>query len=408
LTNDFGVNWLAGDPGKGVSPLTDPFPVRSDGTRFDAPIRDALGLMARAGRGWSFNDYDREHARQQRWRIGVQRSLTSSMVFEAAYAGSYSDRVGLARNLSPLPEKYWADGLKRNDAIANDLNANVTNPFLLRNFASLQSSSPLVYQDMSTQSFYTSSTIRKSQLLRAYPQMNGLTSSVFPAAEVKTHEFQLNFERRFSKGFNLNLGYTRVWNRVTDFYFNEFDAAPSRHESNAIRPQRFVGTGIFELPFGKGRAFAQRGFANYIFGGFQMAVTYEWQPGPLLGFGNLFYYGAIDDITSGTRTLERWFNTDNFERSAAKGPAAFHRRVFPDRISGLRSDMTNQWNANVQREFKLRERMSLQVRFDAINLQNRSQFDAPNLNPFSTDFGRITQQSAALNRLLQIHGRIRF
>jgi hypothetical protein len=62
----------------------------------------------------------------------------------------------------------------------------------------------------------------------------------------------------------------------------------------------------------------------------------------------------------------------------------------------------------VQREFKLRERMSLQVRFDAINLQNRSQFDAPNLNPFSTDFGRITQQSAALNRLLQIHGRIRF
>jgi len=175
LTNDFGVNWLAGDPGKGVSPLTDPFPVRSDGTRFDAPTRDALGLMARAGRGWSFNDYDREHARQQRWRIGVQRSLTSSMVFEAAYAGSYSDRVGLARNLSPLPEKYWADGLKRNDAIANDLNANVTNPFLLRNFASLQSSSPLVYQDMSTQSFYTSSTIRKSQLLRAFPQMNGLT-----------------------------------------------------------------------------------------------------------------------------------------------------------------------------------------------------------------------------------------
>jgi len=408
LTTDFGVNWLAGDPGNGVSPLTNPFPVRSDGTRFDVPTRDALGLMARAGRGWSFNDYGREHARQQRWRIGVQRSLTASMVVEAAYAGSYSDRVSLARNLSPLPEKFWADGLKRNDAIANDLNANVTNPFLLRNFASLQSSNPLLYQDMSTQSFYTSATIRKSQLLRAFPQMNGLTNSVFPTGQVNTHEFQLTFERRFSKGLNMNIGYTRVWNRVADFYLNEFDPAPQLRESNSIRPHRLVATGIYELPFGRGRAFAQRGLGNYIFGGFQIAVTYERQPGPLLNFGNLFYYGAIGDVTSGARTLDRWFNTDNFERSASRGPAAFHRRVFPDRISGLRSDMTNQLNANVQREFKLRERMSLQVRFDAINLQNRSQFDAPNLNPFSTDFGRITQQSAALNRLLQIHGRIRF
>ena len=35
-------------------------------------------------------------------------------------------------------------------------------------------------------------------------------------------------------------------------------------------------------------------------------------------------------------------------------------------------------------------------------------FDTPNVNPYSTDFGRITQQSAALNRLLQVHGRVRF
>src|SRR2546430_8152599 len=43
-----------------------------------------------------------------------------------------------------------------------------------------------------------------------------------------------------------------------------------------------------------------------------------------------------------------------------RSPASFQRRVFPDRIPNLRSDMTNQWNANVQREFRLRERMSLQ------------------------------------------------
>ena len=35
LTNDFGENWLIGNPENGISPLADPFPVRSDGTRFD-------------------------------------------------------------------------------------------------------------------------------------------------------------------------------------------------------------------------------------------------------------------------------------------------------------------------------------------------------------------------------------
>ena len=37
ITNTFGVNWLSGNPAAGVSPLADPFPVRADGTRFDAP-----------------------------------------------------------------------------------------------------------------------------------------------------------------------------------------------------------------------------------------------------------------------------------------------------------------------------------------------------------------------------------
>src|SRR5438105_6796284 len=65
LTNDFGVNWLAGKPGAGVSPLTDPFPVRSDGTRFDAPLGNSLGLMYLAGQGYSFTDFGRNHPREQ-------------------------------------------------------------------------------------------------------------------------------------------------------------------------------------------------------------------------------------------------------------------------------------------------------------------------------------------------------
>ncbi len=408
VTTDFGVNWQVGDPRNGVSPLTNPFPVRGDGTRFDAPVRDALGLMARAGRGWSFTDFNREHARQHRWRVGIQRQLDTNTVIDIAYAGSRSDRISLSQSLSPLPEQFWASGTVRNDSIANNLNANVTNPFLLSNFAALRQSAPIIYQDMSTQGFYTSSTIRKSSLLRAFPQMNGVTNSAVPLGRVTTAELHIVVDRRFSKGLSANFGYGAMRTRTADFFKDEFDAGPTWRESNNSRPHRIVAGTVYELPFGKGRTWLQQGLLSSLAGGFQASGTYEWQPGALLDFGNIFYYGNLDDITKGDRTLERWFNTDGFERTAAKGPNSFHRRVFPTRIAGLRQDMTSQWNVALQREFKLRERLAFQVRLDAINVQNRSQFNPPDRNPFSTNFGRVVDQSAALNRLVQIHGRIRW
>lgn len=408
LTNDFGATWLAGNPRAGVSPLADPFPVRSGGDRFDLPLRDQLGAMAVAGQGFSYTAFDTPHARQHRWRIGVQRQLTPNMMVEAAYAGSYADRVAVSQNLSPLPERYWADGMVRDNATASNLNANVTNPFNIRNFAELRQTNPLVYQDMSARAFFANPTVRKNQLLKPYPQLNSLTRANSPLGEVRTDEMQLSFERRFSRGFNLYVAYTRLRNREADFFYNEWDARPTWRESNDGRPHRLVGTGIWELPFGRGRAFARSGVWSALFGGFQVALRYEFQPGPLLDFGNLFYYGQLGDIAGGERTFARWFNTDNFERTAAKTPAAFHRRMFPTRVDNVRADMTNIWSGNVQREFRFLERYSLQFRVDALNLQNRTQMDSPSTSPISTDFGRCTSQSLTTNRWIQFQLRFAF
>ena len=408
LTNNFGIDWLAGDPRRGISPMSDPFPLRSDGTRFDNPTRDKLGLMTMAGRSFTYSPLDTRHARQQRWRVGIQRQISANMLLDVAYAGTSASNVYVNQSLSPLPAQYWADGLARNDAVANNMNANVTNPFLLKNFTALATSSPLVYKDLSTNSFFTSPTIRKNQLIRPFPAMSGLALRNAPYGEVRTDALEVSFEKRFSRGFNLNAAYTRLRGRVADFYQNEFDPAPTWRDSSDGMPHRFTIAGVYEFPFGKGRRFAKAGLWSVLFGGFQTGVTYEYQPGPLLSFGNLFYYGSLPDIDTGARTLDRWFNTAGFERSAAKGPAAFHKRVFPTLISGLRANGTNQWNANMQRDFRFRERASLQIRLDMVNLQNRSQFAAPDTNPFSTNFGKITAATANANRFIQLQGRIRF
>ncbi len=408
LTTDFGMRWLVGNPAQGVSPLTDPFPLRADGTRFNVPYESALGYMAVAGTSYTFWDYDTRRARQQRWRIGVQRQIGASMVVEGAYSGSFSDRVYVDKNLNPLPERFWATGMVRNDAVANNMNANVASPFRLSNFAELSASNALLYQELGKRSLFTSSTIRKNMLLRPYPHLSGLIRTNAPFGEARTHDLQLSLERRFSKGFNLNVAYTRLKSRAKDSYWNEFDPEPYWAESNNGRPHRFTATSVFELPFGKGRALAREGVWSVLAGGFQISATYEWQPGPLITFGNLFYYGDLKDIRVDRPTLERWFNTDKFERTASKGPAAFHVRVFPVRVEGLRADRTNNWNVNLQREFRIAERMALQFRLDCMNLQNRSQFDAPTTNPYSTNFGRVTTQTAAMNRFIEAQVRIRF
>ena len=66
-----------------VSPLNDPFPVRADGTRFDKPLRNSLGAMATAGAGWTYPSF-KYHARQQRWRISIERQVATHDVVEVA------------------------------------------------------------------------------------------------------------------------------------------------------------------------------------------------------------------------------------------------------------------------------------------------------------------------------------
>lgn len=416
LTNDGGFTWLAGDPRNGISPLVDPFPVRANGTRFDVPLQTGLGSMARVGQGYTFGRFDRNHPRVQRWRIGVQRELGHNMLVEASYWGQYGDRLVPNTNLrlDYLPAQFWNSTNSRNNAVATNMNQLVTNPFHISNFESIRTSNPTLYQHMSTLAMFTAPTIAKNRLLRPFPQMNNLQDSASDIGSARTHALELNFQRRFAQGFTLSASYTRMLQENRTFMDNEFDQEPTIwYPSDTARPHRFTASGILELPFGKGHAFFQKGVMNHILGGWQVAATYEFQPGPLLAWQNMFYNGDLNtfekDATSGNKTWDQWFNTSlPFERTAANQPAAFQTRVFPRFFNGVRADGLNQWNANVLRRISITERVRLELRGDFINLQNRSQMNPPELTPTSTNFGRITSQTSSLNRFIQIQARLQF
>jgi Carboxypeptidase regulatory-like domain len=452
ITNDNGLNFLGtnitspecrADLAKCRTILSDPFPVRFDGTRFDTPTGSALGLMSLQGRGLTYLDRDWERARQHRFRVGLQRQLSSTIVVELAYLGSRTDQIQVEKRLDALPEQYWATGLIRNNRLANDLNSNLRNPFNISNFATLQTTRPLIYNDMLKNGFFTNANIAKSQLLRPYPNMNGLRNGRDPAGEQVYNHLEVTSTKRFSHGYSFQVSYLWVSNLNKTTRENEFDESLVWAPTNNSAPHSLNVNFIYEFPFGKGRKFLSNNkWLNALVGGWQIGGIYYKQSGRAYDLGNWFYYGdELSAIAKNTKdqTVDAWFNWQLFpgatrdfnasNRAAYEArirtivpesvlqqmgsicgsgnnqpcayanvtptnfqPNSFHRRVFPTRLNWLRGHGKNQLDANILRRFPVTEKQTLEFRLDMINTFNHVLWDNPNTDINSSNFGRVTTQ----------------
>jgi hypothetical protein len=384
--------------------MFDPFPVRLDGSRFETPVGASLGYDSVLGTNYSPENQLREHARQQRWRVSVQREVARNLGIEIAYNGSYSDRIGRSIRQDYLPEAYWNDSNERNATANAFLTANVSgHPFRLQNFTFLQTSNPTLYQRMAANTFFTSPTVQRNRLLRAFPHMTDVTYVNLPVGEVKVHALEIMATRRYSAGLSAvgSFSVTRVRENRT---VHEFDRAPTIWQgSNGGRPFRFAGSAVYELPFGAGRQFLNAGgVLPAIVGGWQIAGTYDYQPGSLLGdWPNLFFYGNLDDIAIDNPTRDRWFNTDaGFEKDPARTPAGFQKRKFPFRVDGVRGQALSVLSVSLSRSVELANRRTVQLRVDAQNLLNRQHWNNANITPTSTDFGKVTTVSGNFMRFI--------
>jgi hypothetical protein len=398
VSDDLGrtFNWTT--PATGGTGF-DPFPVGADGSRFDAPIADTFGVNTLLGQSFTADNPNQEHTRQQRWRLSVQRELSSKLSLEVAYSGTYSDKVGIQLRQDYLPEQYWNSDNTRNTTANAFLTANVTNPFAIANFAALAGTDPALYSRLAASSFFKSGTIQRNRLLRAFPEMSTVNYSNLPLGAVKAHSLEVLLNRRFSNGLSGQVNVSA--NRVTEHRtVEEFDRAPTLWQtSNGARPYRIAALGVYDLPFGSKHQYLHSGgLLAAVAGNWQLSGSWEFQPGALLDWGNLFFYGDLKDIPLANPTLAEWFNTDaGFEKDPSKTPAAFQKRTFPFRVDGVRSQNLTATNLSIQRTVDFGRRRTVQFRVDGQNLFNRQQWDVPNLNPTSTQFGKVTD--VALNQM---------
>jgi len=396
--------------------LNDPFPVRADGTRFDEPLKNYLTSMGRAGQSWDYYDLDWKAQFQQRWRVAVQRQLGTHTVIEIGYTGSYS-KTNINRQLNILPQQYWATGTTRDSARETLLNANVTNPMRYTNLAPLEGSNPILYNYLRNLSRFSSSNIRRQELLRPFPHYTTVRRNTNPDGRVKYGALEAQLEKRFSKGLMFNVLYTYVDSETRDWYANEFDLLPSWRPNNNVRPHRFAVTAIWELPFGGGKPLLTRGAAGQILGGWQLSTVYQKQSGPAITWGNEFYYGDLDRIeeafnhkTVFARDIHQWFDPNMpFEKDSAKRPGTFHVSAFPNSLGSLRADGIHNLDLRILRSFNLlrERRLRAQLSADMLNAVNHTNFNPPVVDPRNRNFGQVTSQRG-LSRLIQANIRFVF
>jgi hypothetical protein len=209
------------------------------------------------------------------------------------------------------------------------------------------------------------------------------------------HSLQLKAEKRFSHGFSVLTHYT--WAKSLNYantYYN-IDASLAYGPNDNHRHHVFLLANLWELPFGKGRAFMSNAprAVDLIAGGWQINSLFSWQSG--LPFTPSYQNCNADRDTGWCRpdligdasldepTQSGWFRTTEGVLTAngqVSGPWARPQRgtfgsVGRNRLFGPNF---SQWDLSFFKNFNISERFRAQFRAESYNFANKVNLAQPN------------------------------
>ncbi len=350
--------------------LANPFP-----NGLIAPLGATGGLETNLGQNITFFPRDRKAPYAHRWSFGVQQEMKGGFVVESSYVGNRGTRLPVNRNINGTPAQYLSTSPTRDQAAISFLGAQFPNPFF------------------GTNPQYTG-TISRANLLRPYPQFGDITYPD-PVGYSWYHSLQSRIEKRFGQGYTLQVSHT--WSKAMDAtqFLNPTDPMPYESLADIDRAHRIAGSGIWELPFGRGRRFASDmgSFTNFFLGGWQLSGAYQWQSGAPINWGNVQIIGDSTTLALPTdqRNADRWFNTSVFNTNSSQ-VLANNIRTFPFRFSNVRLDRQRRLDFSLNKTFPIGERFRMRFRADAFNVENTPVLRGPTTDPVNGAFGRITAQ----------------
>jgi hypothetical protein len=298
----------------------------------------------------------------QHWNLNVQRELGHNRVLEVGYVGSKGTKLLSARDLNQPQPSALPPGL----------------PFVPR----------------------------------PVPQFDEI-NTIESRASSNYHSLQARLQQRLSAGLTLLTSYT--WSKSIDdasnffpsagdpnYPQNSYDLRAERGRSNFDVEHRLSVSYVYDLPFGKGRAYlADNGAWSKILSGWQTSGIVTLQSGrpftvallreldnsgtgiSALGFGANDRPNVIGDPTLGEQSPERWFNTAAFTLPPPGTFGNAGRNI-------LDGPGYQNVNASLIKNTALSETLNLQFRAEFFNLFNHPNFNLPDNFLGSPSFGQIT------------------
>ena len=221
-------------------------------------------------------------------------------------------------------------------------------------------------------------------------------------ADSNYHGMQLKAEKRFSRGYSLMSHYT--WSRAfnyTNTYYN-IDRELAYGPNDNHRRHVFNLSGLWEVPFGNGRAYLHdaTGVLNALVGGWQVNTVFTWQSG--LPFTPSYRDCNADRDTGWCRpdivgewkpekqTADAWFVTTPLGPDGRVTPLTTNGQTLgpwrrPERgtfgtvgRNRLLGPSFSQWDVSFFKDFVVTESVRAQFRAEVFNFLNTVNLANPN------------------------------
>jgi hypothetical protein len=380
----------------------------------------------------------------QQWNFDVQRTLWGGWFADVAYAANkgthlpqYNQQVAqlgdnylaqaAAQYAANVPSSVCPTQLNNGQPITVDIACSVSNPFA-------GTSAP--------GSAMSSATTTYGQLLRPFPQFNGLQYAGAGNFASNYNSLQATLQKRFNGGGTLLAAYT--WAKLlsnTDTItswlepggkggiqdWDNLRAEKSISSQNV--PQHLIISYVLDLPIGKGKAYLSDlpNLANKVVGGWGIDGVTTFQNGfPIniaSGGNGVNYYGGglrpnvvpgCKKATSGSgaaRVLSGLAGNAGWINPACYTTPAPYTWGNEPRVDSLQASGIDNWDfaAFKRTNFGPDDKLGFEFRVEIFNTFNRVQFIPPSNTTGSSSFGVISGQGQMNTpRLVQFAGKFVF
>jgi hypothetical protein len=387
-----GVNsYIPGLPGTGTFPL--PFP--------NGILLPALPYVP-YGQAISFQDRDFEIPRTHLFNFGLSYDLPWNSVLELSYVGSRTRKYPVARSLSAISLAARSQGI----ANPSYLNAAVPNPF----FGAPQlAGTPLA-----------GATITQAQALSPFPEFSSVTENDVPLGSTSYNGLELRLNKRLSSGITLTTAYSFSKTMEAVAYEEPQYTTLEHVLADFDRSQHLTVSALFAIPFGRGRHFGDHWnrALDSVAGGWQYNIIYDYMTGTPTPMPNAI---ALRDPRLPNQTYNQWFDTctllSNGSRSGCSSPTAplTWQQLAPNQFrtsSSYFPNIRNDWkpdiNMSVFKQFRVREKVTVEFRGEVFNLTNSPIYAAPTTSVTSALFGVVAISQQNFPRNMQFALRLKF